>query len=57
MLITTSLNSNAIGWANAAISIALDLWMIAIPMWQIRNLNLHWKKKVGVAVMLLVGTL
>ncbi|KAK4085145.1 uncharacterized protein Triagg1_135 [Trichoderma aggressivum f. europaeum] len=50
------LNSNAIGWANAAISIALDLWMIAIPMWQIRNLNLHWKKKVGVAVMLLVGT-
>ncbi|KAL7942695.1 putative PTH11-typeG-protein-coupled receptor [Trichoderma barbatum] len=50
------LNSNAIGWANAAISIALDLWMIAIPMWQIRNLNLHWKKKIGVAVMLLVGT-
>lgn len=52
-----SLNSNAIGWANAAISIALDLWMIAIPMWQVRNLNLHWKKKVGVAIMLLVGTL
>ncbi|KAL9470941.1 hypothetical protein ACSS6W_008882 [Trichoderma asperelloides] len=50
------LNSNAIGWANAAISIALDLWMIAIPMWQVRNLNLHWKKKVGVAIMLLVGT-
>lgn len=56
-LIQSSLNSNAIGWANASISIALDLWMIAIPMWQIRNLNLHWKKKVGVAVMLLVGTL
>ncbi|RFU78918.1 pth11-typeg- -coupled receptor [Trichoderma arundinaceum] len=50
------LNSNAIGWANAATSIALDLWMIAIPLWQIRKLNLHWKKKVGVAVMLLVGT-
>jgi hypothetical protein len=31
--------------------------MIAIPMWQVRNLNLHWKKKVGVAIMLLVGTL
>ncbi|KAM0461542.1 hypothetical protein ACHAPV_004248 [Trichoderma viride] len=50
------LNSNAIGWANAAISIALDVWMIAIPMWQVRGLNLHWKKKVGVAIMLLVGT-
>ena len=52
-----SLNKNAIGWANAAISVALDLWMIAIPLWQIRSLNLHWKKKIGVVIMFLVGTL
>jgi hypothetical protein len=48
---------NSIGWAHAAISIALDLWMLAIPLSQLRGLNLHWKKKVGVAIMFCVGTL
>ncbi|KAM0258924.1 hypothetical protein ACHAQJ_003580 [Trichoderma viride] len=52
----TCLNSNAIGWANASISIALDLWMLAIPLWQIRKLKLHWKKKIGVVMMFFVGT-
>lgn len=52
-----SLNINAIGWANASISIVLDLWILAIPLWYLRSLNLHWKKKIGVAVMFLVGTL
>ncbi|EAQ89514.1 hypothetical protein CHGG_06133 [Chaetomium globosum CBS 148.51] len=50
------LNSNAIAWANAAISIALDFWMLAIPLAQIKSLNLHWKKKIGVALMFVVGT-
>jgi hypothetical protein len=53
----TCLNINAIAWANAAISIALDLWMLALPLSQIRSLNLHWKKKIGVALMFCVGTL
>ncbi|EOO03146.1 putative cfem domain-containing protein [Phaeoacremonium minimum UCRPA7] len=52
----TCLNINAIGWANAAISIALDLWMLAIPLSQLPALNLHWKKKIGVALMFCVGT-
>ncbi|KAH6669719.1 CFEM domain-containing protein [Plectosphaerella plurivora] len=52
----TCLNINAIAWANAAVSIALDLWMLALPLSQIRSLNLHWKKKVGVAMMFCVGT-
>ncbi|SPJ88925.1 related to integral membrane protein PTH11 [Fusarium torulosum] len=52
----TCLNINAIGWANASISIVLDLWILAIPLWYLRSLNLHWKKKIGVAVMFLVGT-
>ena len=26
---------NALGWANAGISIALDIWMLALPMTQI----------------------
>ncbi|SPQ25015.1 eec87730-e41e-40bc-a9d4-17d6dc907b95 [Thermothielavioides terrestris] len=50
------LNSNAIAWANAAISIALDLWMLAIPLAQLKTLNLHWKKKIGVGLMFCVGT-
>jgi hypothetical protein len=48
---------NALGWANAAISIALDVWMLAIPLSQLPGLNLHWKKKMGVAIMFIVGTL
>jgi hypothetical protein len=47
---------NAVGWANAAISILLDGWMLALPISQVASLNLHWKKKVGVALMFTVGT-
>ncbi|KAL5592409.1 hypothetical protein FOBRF1_013435 [Fusarium oxysporum] len=53
----TCLNLNAIFWANAAISIVLDLWMLAIPLWCLRSLTLHWKKKIGVAAMFIVGSL
>ncbi|KAF7561328.1 hypothetical protein G7046_g2815 [Stylonectria norvegica] len=49
-------NVNAIGWANAAISIALDIWMLGVPLWNLRGLKLHWKKKIGVAAMFVVGT-
>ncbi|KAH7007709.1 hypothetical protein EDB80DRAFT_718997 [Ilyonectria destructans] len=50
------LNINAIAWANASVSIALDLWMLAIPLWYVRSLNMHWKKKLGVTIMFIVGT-
>jgi hypothetical protein len=53
----TCLNVNALGWSNAAISILLDAWMLAIPMSQVFSLHLHWKKKIGVAMMFVVGTL
>jgi hypothetical protein len=51
------ININALGWSNAAISIALDLWMLAIPLSQLVHLKLAWKKKIGVALMFCVGTL
>lgn len=51
------LDINALSWSNAAISIALDIWMLAIPMWQLKNLNLDWRKKIGVGMMFTVGTL
>lgn len=42
-------NGNTLAWANAAISVALDLWMLYLPLSQVSTLNLHWKKKIGVA--------
>lgn len=50
-------DAKAIAWSNAAINIVLDLWIMAIPLWQLKSLQLHWKKKIGVALMFGVGTL
>jgi hypothetical protein len=51
------LNVNVLGWSNAGISILLDFWMLALPISQLIQLKLHWKKKIGVALMFVVGTL
>lgn len=48
---------NALGWSNAGMSIATDIWMLAIPMWQLKTLQLDWRRKVGVGMMFGVGTL
>lgn len=53
----TCLDANALGWANAITSIILDIWMLAIPLMQLRSLQLHIKKKIGVAIMFSTGTL
>lgn len=50
-------NVSALAWVNSAMSIAIDLWMIAIPLSQVRNLNLDWKKKAEVTFMFCVGLL
>jgi hypothetical protein len=50
------LSLNAIASSNAGFSIALDIWSLGIPLWQLRGLKMHWKKKVSVAVMFSVGT-
>lgn len=47
----------ALAWSNAIVSIVFDIWMLAIPMHQLRKLKLHWKRKVGVGIMFIVGTL
>lgn len=44
-------------WSNAGISIIVDIWMLAIPMWQLRALQLDWRRKIGVGMMFGVGTL
>jgi len=51
------INVNAMTWANAGISIGLDIWMLAIPLSQLPGLNIPWKKKIAVAFMFIVGTL
>jgi hypothetical protein len=51
------LSISALGWANAASSILLDAWMLGIPLSQLKRLQLHWKKKIGVALMFGVGVL
>lgn len=47
---------NALGWSQAVISIALDLWMLALPLYVVSRLLLSWRKKAGVAIMFCVGT-
>ena len=51
------LNDAAYVWTNAATNIALDIWVLAIPLWELRKLQLHWKKKIGVALMFSIGIL
>ena len=53
----TCINGNAIAWANATVTIALDFWMLGIPLFQLHGLQLHWKKKISVGIMFCVGTL
>lgn len=49
------ININATGWANAAITLASDVWLLGIPLSQIRNLRLDWKKKIGAMLMFSTG--
>lgn len=53
----TCIDNNALGWASAAITIAMDIWMLYLPMPELMNLKLHWKKKVSVGIMFGVGAL
>jgi len=48
---------DGIGWSHAIMNIIFDLWILAIPLSQLRKMKLHWKKKVGIAIMFFLGTL
>ena len=50
-------SAHGIVWSHAAINIAVDVWILMIPMWGLRSLQLHWKKKVSVGLMFMVGIL
>jgi hypothetical protein len=50
-------NQHIIPVANAIISIVLDVFLMAIPLWQIRNLQLEWKKTMQIGAMFCTGLL
>jgi hypothetical protein len=50
-------NNNTLSYANASISILLDLVALSLPIPQIWNLQLSLKKKIGVLLMFSVGAL
>ncbi|KAJ3478520.1 hypothetical protein NLG97_g8559 [Lecanicillium saksenae] len=45
-----------LAFANGALSVALDLMMILIPLGEVVQMQMHWKKKAGVIFMFLLGT-
>ncbi len=50
------ININILAWTNAAISIIFDVWMLALPLYEVFQLQLSWRKKAGVMMMFGVGT-
>ncbi|KAJ6201682.1 hypothetical protein J3E72DRAFT_209193, partial [Bipolaris maydis] len=50
------LNFSALNWANSLLSIALDTWMLAIPLYEVIHLQLSWRRKISISLMFFVGT-
>jgi hypothetical protein len=50
------INLQAMTWSNASISIAVDIWMLGLPLLQIKSLQLNWRKKIEAGVMFFAGT-
>ncbi|KAH7316855.1 CFEM domain-containing protein [Stachybotrys elegans] len=48
-------NVNILGQLNAGSNIILDVWVLVVPLWQLRGLQLDWKKKLGVSLMFSTG--
>ena len=48
---------NAAGWVNATLNVAVDFWLIGIPLTQVRKLKLPWRKKIGASLMFMTGLL
>ncbi|KAF5657713.1 integral membrane protein PTH11 [Fusarium heterosporum] len=51
----TCLSIGGIVLSSSIINIALDLWILAIPLSQMNKTNLDWRKSVGIGVMFSIG--
>ncbi|TFB03379.1 hypothetical protein CCMA1212_004915 [Trichoderma ghanense] len=49
------INVNAFAWANAAMNVGVDIWLIGIPLYQLYKLDTQWRRKLSAAVMFLTG--
>jgi hypothetical protein len=48
---------NLLSWTNGIVSIVTDIWMLALPLYEVFRLQLSWRRKISVALMFCVGTL
>lgn len=48
---------NVLGWVNAIVCIALDIWILFLALSQLYHVRLRWNKKLQVAAMFSTGTL
>ncbi|KAH6611478.1 PTH11 GPCR protein [Trichoderma cornu-damae] len=51
----TCIDLNRFAWANAGMSLTVDLWMLILPLGQVRRLDLGWKKKICIVFMFSMG--
>lgn len=51
------LDLNKLGLAHGGMNIALDVWMLVLPLTQLYKLNLKLRKKLGIMAMFCVGIL
>lgn len=49
------LDQSRLYWTYGAVTVAGDIWLLALPLRPVWKLNLHWKRKVGIAIMLMTG--
>jgi hypothetical protein len=51
------LNITLLGYVNGGANVALDIWLIALPLPELVKLRLYWKEKVKVVLIFVVGCL
>lgn len=51
------IDMNSFGWANAAVNVATDLWLIVIPLFQLYKLDTQWRRKLSAAIMFMTGVM
>ncbi|KAL6830272.1 hypothetical protein V8C40DRAFT_239939 [Trichoderma camerunense] len=51
------IDMNSFGWANAAVNVATDLWLIVIPLFQLYKLDTQWRRKLSAAIMFMTGVI
>lgn len=51
------ININAGAWSNGVLTIVSDVWLLGLPLSQVKSLRLSWQKKVSTCLMFLTGAM